>query len=163
MNWDAETQINLVYEELNKLGVEMGEAHRTEREKTIATWQGDKPAWKSVVRRAGRSVKLIVMRVGDPFGIKKWHWLNEGTRERYMHVSEDWQSKTKVGWVGSGKGQGHTIGLGRPLPGIKARNWNKIINKKLIKRMAARIPTSIRKGLKKRRPGKHAGKRFIYG
>lgn len=164
MHWDAESQTELVYEELFKLGQDMGKAHKKEREKTIQTWAGDRPSWKTVTRRAGRAVKIIVMRVGDPFGMKKWGWLEKGTKVRYMGVNyPNWQSKTKENWVGSTAGAGHTTGLGYPWPGIKARNWNKIINAKLNKRWIKRIPTSIRSALRRRRPGAFSGKRFLYG
>lgn len=165
MNWDADTQTKLVFEELMKLGKEMGKDHKKEREKTIASWQGARPSWNTFVRRIYPSaVKYVVMRIGDEFGKKKWLWLDEGTKVRYMGVNwPNWQSKTKVNWIGSGKGGGHVTGLGYAWPGIKARNWNIVINKKLNKRLGKRLITVIRKGLQRRRPGKFAGKRFIHG
>ena len=165
MNWDADTQSKLVFEELMDLGKETGKAHKKEREKTIASWQGAKPAWKTFVRRIyPTAVKIVVMRIGDEFGKKKWLWLDEGTKVRYMGVNwPNWVSKTRVNWIGSKQGKGHTTGLGYPWPGIEARNWNIIINKKLNKRLGKSVITSIRKGLKRRRKGKSAGKRFIHG
>ncbi len=165
MNWDARTQTNLIFEELMKLGQDMGKAHKAEREKTISSWQGAKPSWKTFVRRIFPTmVKIVVMRIGDPLGKKKWLWLDEGTKVRYMGVNwPNWQSKTKVNWIGSGQGKGHVTGLGYPWPGIKARNWNKIINKKLNKQLEKRVVTSIRRGLRRRKAGKTSGKRFLYG
>lgn len=157
--WDPDTQANLILEELFKLGERNVKAHKKEREKTVATWQGARPAWVGAVRRVGRKdiIRMWVFREGDPFGQKKWGWLDEGTKVRYMHVSDDWRSKTTPNKVSSGAGRGTTTGLGRPLPGIEERNWNIIINKKLGKRLERGFPTAVRRGLKRRRRGKLSG------
>ena len=166
LNWSAETQTKLVFEEIMKTSQTVGTLHKTEREKTIATWQGRKPKWIALVRRIYPSkVKLFIIRGGEIIARKKWLWLDEGTKVRFMHVSRDWQSKTEVNVIGSGPGRGHITGLDVrfPLPGIKARNWNLIINKKLSTRFERRLVTAIKKGLKRRRSGKFAGTNILHG
>lgn len=157
-DWSADKQTDLVIEELMKVARDLGKAHKKEREKTIATWQGERPAWLAGAQRVENDVVLLaVIRRGDQFGKKKWGWLDEGTRIRYMHVSEDWESKTRPNFIGSGPGAGETIGLGPPLPGIEARNWNILINAKLNNRLERRSETAVRRGLKRRRKGKLGG------
>jgi hypothetical protein len=157
--WNADAQADVILEELFKLGERNVKAHKKEREKTVATWQGQRPAWVGSVRRVARTdvVRLWVFREGDRFGQKKWGWLDEGTRVRYMHVSDGWVSKTTPNKITSGKGRGHTTGLGFPLPGIEPRNWNIIINKKLSRRLEKGFDTAVRRGLKRRRRGKFGG------
>jgi hypothetical protein len=159
MFWNPDSQSDLILEELFKLGERNVKAHKKEREKTIATWQGARPAWVGAVRRVGRQdiVRMWVFREGEPFGQKKWGWLDEGTKVRYMHVSDDWRSKTTPNKVSSGEGRGTTTGLGFPLPGIEARNWNIIINKKLSNRLEKGFNTAVKRGLKRRRRGKLGG------
>ena len=157
-NWDPNAQMELVFEEVMKVGRDIGKAHLSEREKTVATWQGAKPSWSYEAKRNfHKKVRLIVKEGGEPFGRKKWMWLDESTKVRYMHVSKNWQSKTKENWIGSKSGRGWPTFLGFPLPGIKARNWTILINKKLNKRMERRFKTALKKGLKRRRKGKFAG------
>lgn len=59
-------------------------------------------------------------------GIKKWVWLDQGTRVRYATMSGNWQSKTRQRWFGSGRGRGHVLFVRRkyPRPGIEARGWS---------------------------------------
>ena len=157
-NWDPNAQMGLIFEEVMKVGRDIGKAHLSEREKTVATWWGARPDWSyEVLRTFPKRVRLIVKEGGDPFGKKKWMWLDEGTRVRYMHVSANWKSKTRVNWIGSKGGWGWTTGLWFGLPGIKARNWTKLINKKLNKRMEKKFKKAVKKGLKRRRKGKFAG------
>ena len=163
MFWNPDTQSGLILEELFKLAERNVKAHKKEREKTIATWQGARPAWVGAVRRVARTdvIRMWVFREGDPFGQKKWGWLDEGTKVRYMHVSDDWVSKTKVNSISSGPGRGHTTGIGFPLPGIDKRNWNIIINKKLVKRLEKGFQAAVKRGLKRRRRGKLGGTSVI--
>lgn len=163
-NWNAQAQMELIFEELMKVARDMGKAHKTQREKTIATWDGDRPSWRYFVfKYFPKKVRFVIKEGGEPFGRKKWLWLDEGTKVRYMHVSANWESKTRVGWIGSGQGKGWTTGLGFPLPGIKAREWTGKINTKLEKRTIKRFKTALKKGLKRRRRGKFASITAIRG
>jgi hypothetical protein len=163
-NWNPTTQMELIFEEVMKVGRDVGKAHKSEREKTIATWEGARPAWNyAAIRQFPDKVSMVIAEQGDPFGKKKWMWLDEGTKVRYMHVTADWRSKTRVNRIGSWEGQGQTTGLGFPLPGIKARNWTILINRKLNKRLERRFKTALKKGLKRRRKGKFAGVGIFHG
>lgn len=163
-NWDPKAQMELVFEEVMKVGQAIGKAHKSEREKTIATWWGEVPSWSyRVDRKFPKKVRLTVKEGGDKFGRKKWMWLDEGTKVRYMHVSANWESKTKVGWIGSGQGKGWITGLWFGLPGIKARGWTEKINEKLEKRLIRRFKTAVKRGLKRRRKGKFAGMASLSG
>jgi hypothetical protein len=158
MFWNPDTQTDLVIEELIKLAQRNGKSHKQDREKTIATWQGARPAWRVAIKRIGQDiVRFWVLRMGEPFGQQKWGWLDEGTRVRYRWVSEDWQSKTKPNRLRAGPGRGRALFLGPPWPGIKARNWNININKKLSARLARDYPKAVQRGLNRRRRGKFGG------
>ena len=97
------------------------------------TWDGDKPSMvKEVIIRGGDAYGEVSTRgrTGEK-GNLKLLWLDEGTQVRWSMVSiPDWQSKTKVGSIRSGRGGGRIIARGkaktfharRGKRGITARN-----------------------------------------
>lgn len=58
-----------------------------------------------------------------------WKFLESGTKVRYAVLSTDWQSKTSPDTIASGRGSGRVlfIDTSRPMDGIEARDWTKII------------------------------------
>ncbi len=121
---------------LNALRKE-GTAVKQEFRKTVDTWNGPRPTFEALVGISGGSANLLVGPTGDEKGVQKWVWLEAGTRVRYA-IAIGWQSKTKVGWMGSGPGAGHMLVLGKkymlahgipPRPGIAPRGWTAMIQK----------------------------------
>lgn len=95
--------------------------------RTTATWT-EQPKWSSKVDQ-GASVGGVRIQIGtdDP----RYGWIDEGTKVRYATMSPDWKSKTQPNVLRSfpGKGKKLFVNKKRPRPGIKARNYTKIIAK----------------------------------
>src|SRR3990170_1600278 len=75
---------------------------------TIATWE-HKPTMTSEIGYKGGDVAMIAGPSGDMDAVKKWHYLDKGTRVRYAVMSRDWRSKTAPGRLRSGQGQGRVV------------------------------------------------------
>lgn len=115
-----------------------GADHRMLLEKTVRTWEGEKPEFASVVTVGPKNITLMSGPSGKGEGTKKWMWLEEGTRIRWAVMSKDFKPKTRRAWLQSSKGRGGVIIAGRRAmmkagiaarPGIQARNWLAEINK----------------------------------
>jgi hypothetical protein len=52
-------------------------------EKTVAGWSGEKPRFKARVKDRGRDVVIEITLTGTDLAIKKWQWLDEGTKKNY--------------------------------------------------------------------------------
>lgn len=63
---------------------------------------------------------------------KIFKFLDEGTRVRYATMSPDFKAKTKVGRLSSTAGRGSMLFVSkrRPRPGIAARNWTPLLQKR---------------------------------
>jgi hypothetical protein len=63
---------------------------------------------------------------------KIYKFLDRGTRVRYATMSLDFQPKTHIGVLGSGKGAGGLLFVSKkhPRPGIKARRYTETITEK---------------------------------
>jgi hypothetical protein len=102
---------------------------------TVETWDNARPDFKRQGRIGQISLRNDAATVnleptGDPLGVKKWNWLDQGTDVRYAVMSEDWISKTTPGALQSGQGEGTVVVRGRnapPMPGIQPRGWSRII------------------------------------
>jgi len=79
-----------------------------------------------------------------------WNLLNAGTSIRYATMTDDFQPKTKRGFLGSFRGQGGMafVNRGRPRPGIKSRNWTITAVRKYEGSFNARVGIAIAKGLR---------------
>lgn len=109
---------------LNELRAE-GVDQRKVLDQTTASWTGDKPKFDSLISLSGGAAQVLTGPTGNTMGIKKWNWLNEGTRVRYATMSKNWRSKTSPGSFRSGAGRGRMLFVSRrrPRPGIQARDW----------------------------------------
>ncbi len=117
---------------------------------TIENWQ-DPPRMTSEIGYKGGDVAMIAGPTGDEFAVKKWHWLNSGTRVRYAAMSSDWVSKTVPGSLHSGRGAGRVVARGRRAgahPGIQARMWTDLINKKMHKTFHRKIQQAVTRGIR---------------
>jgi hypothetical protein len=118
---------------------------------TTENWNG-KPQMTYDIGYKGGNVALIAGPTGDEFNVKKWHWLNAGTRVRWARMSRDWRSKTAPGSLRSGQGKGNVEIAGRkagPHPGIAARGWTGQINKMMRKGFHRRIQRAVTDGIRR--------------
>lgn len=72
-------------------------------------------------------------------------FVNDGTTVRYALMSPDFKAKTRPGFIGSGAGAGDLIIVNRnnPRPGIKARQFDKMISEKWEKEFPIQIQRAI--------------------
>lgn len=129
-----------------------------ELRKTTATWSGEKPDFEAIIGLSGEDASVFAGPTGSEMGAKKWRWLDAGTRIRWALMSRDWRSKTRPGFVGSGPGAGRVLLAGRramtrrniaPRPGIQARGWSELIQKRRKRKFRDRIIAAKNRGLKK--------------
>jgi hypothetical protein len=122
-------QIDAVRLELLNVMRAEGKIEQRELNKTTASWQGDKPQFETLISLQGGAASALTGPVGNEQGIKKWGWLDQGTRVRYATMSGNWRSKTRQRWFGSGRGRGRVLFVNRkrPRPGIAARGWSEAL------------------------------------
>lgn len=103
-------------------------------EETTRTWDEEKPTFKASEQVSSRAseVALLVGPSGDTHGANKWLWLDEGTDVRYATMTPDFVPKTRVGRLRAGRGKGGVAFINQlqPKPGIEARGWTQLIEKK---------------------------------
>lgn len=94
-------------------------------EVTVGANAGGRAAKKT---SAGASGIAISVTTED----KRYLFVDEGTRVRYATMSPDFQAKTKVNSLIARRGRGRMLFVNkrRPRPGIKARNFTKLVHKK---------------------------------
>lgn len=91
---------------------------------TTQTWK-DRPAF-TIEKSPG---KRVVATKSDIY-----RYVSRGTRVRYAVMTPDFAPKTRTGYIGSNQGKGGLAFIGkRPLPGIKAREFEEVIGKKVQK------------------------------
>ncbi len=114
---------------------EEAEQVKEEFEKTVRTWN-HKPDFK--IRKWK---DRLVISTDDPI----YGYVTHGTKVRRAVMSKDFKSKTKPNWISSRKGKGGVVFISKKikLPGIEARNFDKI----LAERCKARFQKRLRKKL----------------
>jgi hypothetical protein len=138
---------------LNALRAEGREVVK-EHEKTVATWQNERPKFEFLIGLSGGNASVLVGPTGDDKGVQKWNWLNQGTRIRWALMSRDWQSKTTPRFVGAGRGQGRVLIAGRRAmmargiparPGIIAREWTVLIQERRKDKFRSRLIDALQR------------------
>jgi hypothetical protein len=116
---------------LNALRAE-GKENEKLLEQTWATWKGDKPKAETLIGLTTKDASVLTGPNGSEDALNKFKWLDEGTCVRYATMSQDWKSKTTPGKLKSGRGRGRMLFVNkrRPRPGIKARGWTELIQKR---------------------------------
>lgn len=117
---------------------------------TVSTWNG-KPTMGYKVEMKGNHAVMEAKPQGTGKDVLKWWWLAYGTQVRYARLSRDWKSKTRVGVLRPGPGQGRVVLRGRRAGahrGIDARNWVQIIEKMRRRPFFDAMTRAIRNGLK---------------
>lgn len=140
---------------LSALG-KSGKKLKEEFEKTTKTWKGEKPTFEpiiSVVQGTGAGLDMAL--TGAEKGVRKWFYLNEGTSVRYAILSDDWESKTTPGFVGSGPGRGRVVAVNvnSPQPGIETRGWTDIIKREFKPVFREDMQAALATGMKKAQEG----------
>ena len=73
-----------------------------------------------------------------------YRFISRGTKIRYAVMSNPFAAKTRTGYIGSNQGTGGMVFVGKkPLPGIKAREFEPTIGRKWQKLMPAILQRAI--------------------
>lgn len=123
-----------VRNEVEKQGRAVAASYR----ETVEHWEGDKPIFGVTKRQVApsrtRDVELTVgVKGGTEFGSDKWTWLDEGTKVRWAVMHPRFRRKTTPNTTKTRQGAHPEPTLRGmksmqfPRPGIKARNWTRII------------------------------------
>lgn len=121
-----------------------GEICMENREMVTAGWTGDRPDWKIRYWANQYQIGFQVYTDEHDKGGQKWIWLDLGTKKNYPIPKNPASSKTlafpSIYRAGSSPNQLHTgrkysggeIRFAKQVihPGIKARNWSKLLAKK---------------------------------
>lgn len=124
-------QVERIARTVLKAAEDEGREHQKILNQTTASWTGDKPKFESLTDVSGGSASVLTGPTGNTMGVKKWNWLNEGTRVRRAVMSRNWRSKTRPGSFSSGSGRGRVVFISKRIsrPGIKARGWTDKLTK----------------------------------
>jgi hypothetical protein len=135
----------VIYEEILNAMDDTGDDIKKDFEKTTATWQ-HKPDFE-IISEIGPKGPEVLVDTND----KIYGFVSEGTAVRYATMTEDFQAKTMPNVIGSRAGQGGLlyVNKNRPRPGIEARNFDKIIQKKWQPRFKRRMEAALKRGIKK--------------
>ena len=129
---------------LNALRKE-GKIVEKEYQRTITTWKGAKPKFISLIglERGDGHASVLTGPSGSTLGVQKWVWLDEGTkahiikarnRPRLVFRQGGFRAKTSIGNLDSSGGAAATgpkrFAKQVNHPGIKARGWTKLLQKR---------------------------------
>lgn len=126
--------------------------------KTTRTWK-EKPKFERTVKvgvaAGGRLAKQVT---GSATGVSVevstdsdvYRFVDEGTKVRYATMTPDFLAKTQPNVIGSRRGRGGLLFVNKkkPRPGIKARNFSKIIQKKWQPRFRKEMQAALDKAAK---------------
>lgn len=107
---------------------------RIDLQVTVQTWK-EKPTFKiEVTGEDSREISTDNL---------IYKFVSGGTKVRYATMTGDFIAKTRPGWIGSGAGRGGRafVNKKKPMPGIKARHFPKVI----IKKWKPRLPGLMRR------------------
>lgn len=120
------------------------------RANVVAGWDNEKPGFFEITKNVRNKITLEVRMGGPSLGKRKWIWLSFGTKKRFAVMTGDFKAKTAVGRFASGGGRGGVDFVGRvALPGIKARNWDKVSRMRDKTKLDIQIPGAIGTGARK--------------
>jgi len=126
--------------------------------KTTRTWS-EKPEFtrevKIGVAAGGRLAKQVT---GSATGVSVevstdsdiYRFVDEGTKVRYATMTPNFLAKTRPNVIGSRRGRGGVLFVNKkkPRPGIKARNFSKLIQKKWQPRFRKEMQAALDKAAK---------------
>lgn len=134
----------------NALWKEAIEIHR-QYKLCVSTWDEKSKFVKEKV--ASQKDAIVRVKTDDP----RFYFLDKGTKIRWALMSGDWKSKTRPHWVGSGRGRGRAVLIGRRAfrrrglaarPGIEARHFTEDIIKAREKPFKLAMKEAFKVGVK---------------
>ncbi len=150
----ARKRVDIMLDGAKKAMLSVGTQHVTQREKVIATWNNETPSWLRQVDQDGPfKLHMFVFMTGHAFGMKKWYWLDQGTKIRFATMTKNFKAKTRPRIISSTAGRGHRVYVSRrrPRKGIEKREFDLTVNERLTKRLDGRIDTVLKRALKRKR------------
>ena len=135
MNTNAIRQAILA--EMKKEGEEQSRALR----KHVSDWTGDKPNFESSLTFEGDNAIVTTVATGNQKGVKKFGYLDKGTRIRWAIVING-----RAVIAGRRAMQRRNI---RPRPGIKARNWTNDLQRQRQPKFRQRMESANQRGLQR--------------
>lgn len=126
--------------------------------KTTRTWKEKPKFTREVKAGAAAGGRLAKQVTGSATGVSVevstdsdvYRFVDEGTKVRYATMTPNFIAKTQPNVIGSRRGRGGLLFVNkkRPRPGIKARNFSKLIQKKWQPRFRKEVQRALDKGAK---------------
>lgn len=122
-------------------------------ERTVATWK-DKPDFEIETKTGAAASGIKITVTPDPE--KPYLFVDKGTKVRYATMSKDFEAKTDPNVIQAfpGKGKMLFVNKKRPRPGIKARNFSKIIAKTNKAELAREVKNALARAARRSGYGK---------
>lgn len=144
--------------QLTRAAREVRDDMQAEFRKTVRTWEGDKPTFKSIIEVSDKEMAVMVSPGGNAKGAQKWEWLNAGTRPhviaakrpggRLAFYGSGFVSKTMPGVLTTRAGRRADSGFTRPAavmhPGTEPRRWDEMIQQAYEPRFRSRMERAMR-------------------
>lgn len=142
-------KIRRVHDTLHAVMGTLAATHIRFRELVTDGWENEKPRFVDIIGRTSSGVFMEIRLAGSDYGRRKWIWLSFGTKVRYATMTDDFRAKTHVRVLGSGAGRGGVafVNTRKPNPGIKAREWDKLIREKTERKEKGFIQGAVTTGL----------------
>jgi len=124
-------------EKIRKATIETGKELNNLFKRTTTTWNHPVP-----FRRRMRGINRVTVSTRD----KPYFFVNNGTRVRRALMTPDFVPKSKPRTLRQGVGRGGVVYISRKIqrPGIKAREFDKVIAKKIKPKMRAILLRNLR-------------------
>jgi len=131
-------------QELARINQKTAKAMKRDFERTTRTW--DRHVEFKQMTEVGAETAVLVYTTDEIYG-----YVSGGTRVRRALMSPDYDPKTKPGVLDSFPGRGHMVYVSRnlSLPGIEARNFPKLVEKKHGKAYRREIERAIKRAARK--------------
>lgn len=131
-------------QELAQINQKFAKRMKRDFERTTRTW--DRHVEFHQMTEVGAETAVLVYTTDEIYG-----YVSGGTRVRRALMSPDYDPKTKPGVLDSFPGRGHVVYVSRDLslPGIEARNFPKLVEKKQGKAYRREIERAIKRAARK--------------
>lgn len=98
---------------------------------TYKTWE-NKPTFFQDFKESSEQMVASTLTSGTGSKNNPYPFITRGTSVRFALMTDDFSPKSKVGFIGSGRGRGGVVYVDkrRPRPGIKARKYEEEIAKR---------------------------------
>ena len=136
--------------EFKKLVTQQAKFSDNEFKKTYRTFK-HKPSFRQEVKTSVKEFTGSALTTGDGSTENPYPFITKGTAVRYAVMTPDFKAKTTVRTIGSGSGRGGLayIDKRKPLPGIKAREFEQEIAKQEQPKFKKRGEAAMKEAVKK--------------